>query len=723
MSLTGVVFGAMGAGLGVVTYLALSSHFPSSVIAAWSSGTGGAGIIGSLVYAGLTEPHFANLSPKNACLTMLVVPALFAITYWFLMVVPDTVYEAKLLKPKTWLISESNMVTSTGSTEEIHSQINSEVDWSTESTVPVQLELTSTTEGRPGQRQLSFSEKLFLIVPMLKYMIPLVIVYIAEYAINQGLTELIYFDCSHGFHLSRGSQYRWYQVLYQAAFLGVADPPNTTVLYEGLLGGSAYSNTFYTIHQEVAPDVKEYSLSVATMADAVGIVIAAFLAMPLHNFICNQQKEINSGNVPETPTISRQSEWTFILPAVLVLYSIVKEIKIGEPFTYKYQTEFLNYTAETLNGEIYPYYAYAYLSSIIPILLFTDILLYKPIMYIEIFTQLIYRFTLVFTKNLLSQQIGQSMYAIATAADVAFSSYIYGKFEKDDYKKLTSWTRAGRMFGKAGGYFTAQLLILTHIGTYKTLNQIAFFFPCVALVFCFFMPRIRWKNLVARISSNESEEPRESQSSLPTSFSEYVLYKLRNMKSDFIKTYSNNFIRKWSFWWAMATCMSLQVALYTQTLFGEVQIGDDSPLNGFADAAYTFTSAVFIILTNRLPINWDKWGETALTNSIYLMYFCYVFYRSFYQVMITIAQWNIAKKMTTDSFGLVFGVNSFIALILQSILVITVTDKRGLGMGVRDSFLLYAAIHAFIALIFFISVIFSIIIYYRNKNKVVGKGI
>ncbi|KAE9546786.1 hypothetical protein FO519_010002, partial [Halicephalobus sp. NKZ332] len=170
------------------------------------------------------------------------------------------------------------------------------------------------------------------------------------------------------------------------------------------------------------------------------------------------------------------------------------------------------------------------------------------------------------------------------------------------------------------------------------------------------------------------------------------------------------------------------------TLLGQVQINDDSPLNGFADALYSFIATVFILLTNRFPINWDKWGEIILvlaslvqsmflalfsqTNSVYLMYACYILYRTCYQVMVAIAQWNIAKKMVTESYGLVFGVDYFIALIMQSVLTAIVTDKRGLGMPVRESFLVYASIHAIVALLFFISVIYSLISHCGNKNKV-----
>ncbi|KHJ75828.1 hypothetical protein OESDEN_24554 [Oesophagostomum dentatum] len=43
-------------------------------------------------------------------------------------------------------------------------------------------------------------------------MIPLSFVYIGEYLINQGVNQLIIFNCHEGFHLTLGAQYRWYQV-------------------------------------------------------------------------------------------------------------------------------------------------------------------------------------------------------------------------------------------------------------------------------------------------------------------------------------------------------------------------------------------------------------------------------------------------------------------------------------------------------------------------------
>uniref|UniRef100_F1LBC0 Battenin n=1 Tax=Ascaris suum TaxID=6253 RepID=F1LBC0_ASCSU len=165
-------------------------------------------------------------------------------------------------------------------------------------------------DGTLKQRQLSFTEKLLTIIPLLKFMIPLMLVYLGEYLINQGIVQLIIFKCAVSFGLSRSSQYRWYQVLYQVGvfisrssinlirlpyFVLVLLPilqllnavlffldalyffiPHigiifTLILFEGLFGGSSYVNTFDHIHNYV---------------DSVGIVIAGFTSIPLHNYVC-----------------------------------------------------------------------------------------------------------------------------------------------------------------------------------------------------------------------------------------------------------------------------------------------------------------------------------------------------------------------------------------------------------------------------------------------------
>ena len=51
------------------------SVFCRNVVSTWSSGTGAAGLVGALSYAGLTEV----LSPRHAVLVMLLVPVMMAV--------------------------------------------------------------------------------------------------------------------------------------------------------------------------------------------------------------------------------------------------------------------------------------------------------------------------------------------------------------------------------------------------------------------------------------------------------------------------------------------------------------------------------------------------------------------------------------------------------------------------------------------------------------------
>ncbi|KAK5969625.1 Battenin [Trichostrongylus colubriformis] len=137
--------------------------------------------------------------------------------------------------------------------------------------------------------------------------------------------ELVVFDCSHGFHTSMSSQYRWYQVFYHIgvflsrssinliklnflciSLLAVVQTATATVLFftaiyafiphfaivcsimffVGIVGGANYANTFYHIHRKVDPTIREFALSTVTFADTIGILSAALLAIPTHNWIC-----------------------------------------------------------------------------------------------------------------------------------------------------------------------------------------------------------------------------------------------------------------------------------------------------------------------------------------------------------------------------------------------------------------------------------------------------
>uniref|UniRef100_A0A7N4PUZ7 Battenin n=1 Tax=Sarcophilus harrisii TaxID=9305 RepID=A0A7N4PUZ7_SARHA len=167
---------------------------------------------------------------------------------------------------------------------------------------------------------LSFSDRWNVFKGLLKYIVPLALVYFAEYFINQGLFELLFFRNTS---LNHAQQYRWYQMLYQAGvfvsrsslhcchfrfiwILAVLQFLNLgflmaavwfgflpsiylvflIILYEGFLGGAAYVNTFHNIAVETQDEHREFAMATACIADTLGISLSGALALPLHDFLC-----------------------------------------------------------------------------------------------------------------------------------------------------------------------------------------------------------------------------------------------------------------------------------------------------------------------------------------------------------------------------------------------------------------------------------------------------
>ncbi|PIO76278.1 CLN3 protein [Teladorsagia circumcincta] len=261
-------------------------------IAAWSSGTGGAGLIGSFSYALLTEPSMGNLQPKVALLIQLFIPMVFMLTYFFLLVTPDDVHTPGW-HPKTWLVPVELP-------SESERGIYENPDVVEKSSVSSKAESSNL---RVPQRQLTFTQKIQHILPLLHLMIPLSLVYVGEYLINQGV--VLY---QLGVFISRSSVKVFELPTWSLFLLPVLQATNFAfflfeaiywftpsiaiifglIIFEGLLGGSAYVNTFNKIHKMVSPDVREFSLSVASLGDSIGVNFAGFVAIPLHNFVCKK---------------------------------------------------------------------------------------------------------------------------------------------------------------------------------------------------------------------------------------------------------------------------------------------------------------------------------------------------------------------------------------------------------------------------------------------------
>lgn len=70
---------------------------------------------------------------------------------------------------------------------------------------------------------------------------------------------------------------------------------------------------------------------------------------------------------------------------------------------------------------------------------------------------------------------------------------------------------------------------------------------------------------------------------------------------------------------------------------------------------------------------------------------------------------NVAKRLKDDSFAMVFGINTLLALALQSLLTIAVISDGGFALGARDQFLAYSGYYIGLAAIYGITGIVRLI--------------
>ncbi|KHJ89071.1 reduced folate carrier [Oesophagostomum dentatum] len=425
-----------------------------------------------------------------------------------------------------------------------------------------------------------------------------------------------------------------------------------------------------------------------------------------------------------------QPKWV-VTTILLCTYGFLKEFRPTEPFLYQYEHETLNISEHTLNADVYPIWTYSYMLSLIPVFLLTDLLLYKSLIVIEALAYIVVWCLLTFAGSVLAQQILEVFYGIATATEIAYFAYIYVNVSKDKFKRVTSYTRGALLLGRFLGYSLAQMIILMKWGTYETLNIISLVALCIGLIFAIILPSVSWKNAYEKKLISIGTKIEETSAASAT-YKDFAKLHFKTIIGDIRTIYGNTSMMKWSLWWALTSCAFYQIGNYTQTLWGTIiDVNNSEVYNGVTEALCPLIGLPIVFLVQYIRIDWSRWGELCLaicslldafillllsqTGSLLVMYIGYVAYRVLYQAMMTITQFNLADGMEVASYGLVFGLNTFVALVLQSILTFVVASSGGLALSIRPQFEVYSGYHFVVAAIFIVSPLYKISGYIVRK--------
>ncbi|KAI7816772.1 CLN3 protein-domain-containing protein [Gamsiella multidivaricata] len=446
--LVGVMMASLSSGLGELTFLMLSSFYPLRMVSAWSSGTGGAGLLGALLFLALTS--WFGLSIPRTLGVVALFPVMMMISYFIILTDPSTqssrhhaagyrpvssssqIYSSNQDLEEEQLASpigvhrrhHSESLPSAVSTSKGHGQLQ---EGSTRADSPMLLRSASalspslpslqdssaisvtmeppinqtpptTTALAPAALPLApwdtvhwgpspqsqaeptsintllaatdpddpsfvppfteaevsdatsnirrvyksqpndamtLEEKLAMAKSLLMpYMVPLFLVYVAEYTMNQGVLPVILFPLEKTPFTHLRDHYVTYSAIYQlgvfisrssaslvsiprlwipsalqlvtllvataqAIFTTATTPAPIPsiylifilILWEGLLGGATYVHTYIEISKylEHDPKGKEFALGVVGVADGLGIMIAGLASLWIEPALCRFQ--------------------------------------------------------------------------------------------------------------------------------------------------------------------------------------------------------------------------------------------------------------------------------------------------------------------------------------------------------------------------------------------------------------------------------------------------
>ncbi|KAG9799961.1 Rgp1-domain-containing protein, partial [Aureobasidium melanogenum] len=196
VKMLGVILASISSGGGELSFLGLTHFYGPFSLAAWGSGTGGAGLIGSGAYVLATTA--IGLSVRTSLLVFSFLPVIMLFSFFILLPA----------KPE----SHSYIAAAQDDVDpDTESLLNDAVD---ENRLPPSPKLSQGSQPNETWRNLktNFLRARSLFFP---YMLPLLLVYVAEYTINQGVAPTLLFPLDQTPFEHYRSFYPTYNAIYQ----------------------------------------------------------------------------------------------------------------------------------------------------------------------------------------------------------------------------------------------------------------------------------------------------------------------------------------------------------------------------------------------------------------------------------------------------------------------------------------------------------------------------
>ncbi|XP_045859744.1 reduced folate transporter isoform X2 [Meles meles] len=390
------------------------------------------------------------------------------------------------------------------------------------------------------------------------------------------------------------------------------------------------------------------------------------------------------------------------LVSYLCFYGFMAQLRPGESFITPYLlSPDKNFTREQVTNEITPVLSYSYLAVLVPVFLLTDYLRYTPVLVLQSASFVAVWLLLLLGRSVLHMQLMELCYALTMAARIAYSSYIFSLVRPARYQRVAGYSRSAVLLGVFTSSVLGQLLVSAAGVPFSTLNYVSLGLLSGSLVLALFLRRPR-RSLFFNRDAAASELARMNPAAARGAWRAWTPAR---MLRELGATARSPQLRLWSLWWVFNSAAYYLIVYYTHILWNVVHptAGSASVYNGGADAASTLLGAISSFSAGFVKIRWALWAKLVIagvtvvqaalvflmysSSDIWLCYAAFVLFRGVYQFLVPIATFQIASSLSKELCALVFGVNTFLATVLKTIITLIVSDKRGLGLPVHSQVL------------------------------------
>ncbi|XP_041797051.1 solute carrier family 19 member 3b [Chelmon rostratus] len=459
---------------------------------------------------------------------------------------------------------------------------------------------------------------------------------------------------------------------------------------------------------------------------------------------------------------AKSHSWTYPT-AVLSLYGFFANCRVAEPFLTPYLIgPYKNISGEVVTNYLFPIWTYSYLAFLFPIFLLTDFLRYKPLIMVQGLFLVSNYLLLCFAPGLPAMICLEITYAVVASTEVAYFSYIYSVIPVEFYQRATGYLRSAMLTGYTVGAGLGQMLISLAGVDLFYINAISLGIVSMAFLTSFWLPMpqrslfFKDKKVAAVGSQSQKEGPlgpdrpeqpvmckdnaasreekTEHSGCADWCSGDSVVTAGHLLWQSFRESYSSRHLIYWSLWWALATAGYLQIFNYIQLMWDHIEPSATSSIyNGGVEAVCCLVGAAAAFSVGYIRVSWAVWGELALglfsavatgavflmalTSSIWVCYAGYVIFKSCYMFLITITAFQIASNLSMQCYALTFGINTFVALSLQTIITLIVVDEAALGLDIVTQFIVYGGYYAVISVLFLIRGTYTACANQRNPEQ------